>query len=94
MALLLRFNRPMARPSNTFDSLTMTIAVTPQIKAYLEDLTLWGTFGSSPAEAARAILSKGIEDLLGSGLPRRQFRIEDGKVHKQEQDGGQWVPIK
>lgn len=84
----------MARPSNTFDSLTMTIAVTPQIKAYLEDLTTWGTYGASPAEAARTILSKGIEDLLAGRLTRRDFKIEEGKVLKQEQDGGPWVPIK
>ena len=30
----------------------------------LEDLTLKGTFGSSPVEAARILLSKGIEDML------------------------------
>ena len=84
----------MARPSNTFESLTMTIAVTPQIKAYLEDLTTWGTYGASPAEAARTILSKGIEDLLGHGLPRRQFKIEDGKVLKQDQGSGSWAQIK
>jgi hypothetical protein len=84
----------MARPSNSFESLTMTIAVTPQIKAYLEDLTTWGTYGASPAEAARTILSKGIEDLLASRLPRRQFKIDEGKVLKQESEDGTWVPIK
>ena len=39
----------MARPSNTFDSSSLTIAVTPQVRQYLEDLTLKGTFGGSPA---------------------------------------------
>ncbi len=82
----------MARPSNNFETLTMTIAVTPQIKAYLEDLTAWGTYGASPAEAAKTILSKGIEDLLAGRLPRRDFKIEDGKVLKQ--DGTEWAVIK
>lgn len=82
----------MARPSNTFETLTLTIAVAPQIKAYLEDLTAWGTFGASPAEAARTILNKGIEDLLAGKLARREFKISDGKVLKQ--DGSDWVPIK
>ena len=35
----------MARPTNNFDSVTMTIAVTPQIKMYLEDLTADGMYG-------------------------------------------------
>ena len=82
----------MARPSNNFETLSLTIAVTPQIKAYLEDLTAWGTYGASPAEAAKTILSKGIEDLLAGRLPRRDFRIEDGKVLKQ--DGNDWAAIK
>ena len=46
------FNR-MARPTNSFESVTMTIAVTPQIKMYLEDLTADGMYGCSPSEAAR-----------------------------------------
>jgi hypothetical protein len=71
----------MARPTNTFESLTMTIAVTPQIKVYLEDLTTRGTFGCSTVEAARTLLSRAIEDMLSKGdLPRREFRVENGKV--------------
>lgn len=71
----------MARPSNTFESLSLTIAVTPQIKTYLEDLTLKGTFGCSPAEAARLVLSRAIEDMLNNGaLPRRKFVIEGSQI--------------
>ena len=71
----------MARPTNTFASETLTIAVTPQIKVYLEDLTLRGTFGCSPVEAARILLGKAIEDMLSSGdLARRDFEVRDGKV--------------
>ncbi|MCB1278381.1 hypothetical protein [Prosthecobacter sp.] len=71
----------MARPSNTFDSLSLTIAVTPQIKQYLEDMTLKGTFGSSPAEAARMLLSNGIDAMLNSGaLERRKWALKDGEL--------------
>ncbi|MCW0216789.1 MAG: hypothetical protein OJI67_00575 [Prosthecobacter sp.] len=71
----------MARPSNSFDSVSMTIAVTPQIKMYLEDLTLDGTYGSSPAEAARLLISQAIEAKMKDGLlTRRKFMIQDGEV--------------
>lgn len=71
----------MARPSNSFDSVSMTIAVTPQIKMYLEDLTLDGTYGSSPAEAARLLISQAIEAKIKDGLlTRRKFTIQDGEV--------------
>jgi hypothetical protein len=71
----------MARPSNNFESLTMTIAVTPQIRMYLEDLTLKGTYGCSAAEAARMVLSRAIDDLVDRGsLQRRQFALKDNQV--------------
>ncbi|MCB1228021.1 MAG: hypothetical protein KDK99_19605 [Verrucomicrobiales bacterium] len=71
----------MARPSNNFDSTSLTISVTPQIKVYLEDLTTKGTFGCSAQEAVRFILSKAIDDMLNTGaLERRKFKIEGGKV--------------
>lgn len=71
----------MARPSNSFESVTMTIAITPQMKVYLEDLTLKGTHGCSPAEAARMVLSRAIEDMVNHGdLDKRKFVIQDGDV--------------
>ncbi len=71
----------MARPSNTFESLSLTIAVTPQIKVYLEDLTLKGTWGSSPAEAARLVLSRAIDDMIDkNSLKRREFKLEGNQV--------------
>jgi hypothetical protein len=80
MPLIPGFN-PMARPSNSFDTVSMTIAVTPQIKMYLEDLTLDGTYGSSPAEAARLLISQAIEAKMKDGLlTRRKFMIQDGEV--------------
>lgn len=71
----------MARPSNTFESLSLTIAITPQIKLYLEDLTLKGTWGSSPAEAARLVLSRAIDDMLDkNSLKRREFKLEGNQI--------------
>lgn len=71
----------MARPSNTFDSLSLTIAVTPQVKQYLEDLTLKGTFGGSPAEAARMLLNNAIETMLNGGaLERRKWTLNNGQL--------------
>jgi len=71
----------MARPSNNFDSVSMTIAVTPQIKMYLEDLIVVGTYGSSPAEAAKILLGQVIEEKLSKGvIEKRKFTIQDGEV--------------
>ncbi len=71
----------MARPTNSFDTVTMTIAVTPQIRTYLEDLTLEGTYGSSPVEAARILIAQAIEAKFKEGLlTRRKFIIQDSEV--------------
>lgn len=71
----------MARPSNSFDSVAMTIAVTPQIKMYLEDLTADGMYGCSPSEAARLLLGQAIEQKIKEGvLTRRKFIVQDGEV--------------
>ncbi|HYF34869.1 MAG TPA: hypothetical protein VD994_06210 [Prosthecobacter sp.] len=71
----------MARPSNNFESVSLTIAITPQMRVYLEDLTMKGTHGCSPAEAARMVLSRAIEDMINKGdLEKRKFVIQDGDV--------------
>ncbi len=71
----------MARPTNNFDSVTMTIAVTPQIKMYLEDLTADGMYGCSPSEAARLLIAQALEQKLKEGaLTRRKFIIQNGDV--------------
>jgi hypothetical protein len=71
----------MARPTNNFDSLTLTIAVTPQIKFYLEELTMKGTHGCSAAEAARMVLSRAIDEMIDRGsLERRRFELKGKDV--------------
>jgi hypothetical protein len=71
----------MARPTNNFDSVTMTIAVTPQIRMYLEDLTADGMYGCSPSEAARLLIGQAIEAKIKDGaLNRRKFIVQNGDV--------------
>jgi hypothetical protein len=51
------------------------------MKVYLEDLTIKGTHGCSPVEAARMVLSRAIEDMINKGdLEKRKFVIQDGDV--------------
>ena len=71
----------MARPSNSFESVTMPIAVTPQVKMYLEDLTADGMYGCSPSDAARLLLGQAIEQKIKEGvLTRRKFIVQNGEV--------------
>lgn len=71
----------MARPSNNFESSPVTVAFTPQIRQYLDDLTLKGTFGGSPADAVRMIVNGAIENMLNNGaLERRKWIMNDGKL--------------
>lgn len=71
----------MARPTNSFESHSLTIAITPQMKVYLEDLVMKGTYGSSPAEAARMALSRSIDDMIDKGsLIRRNFQVQGTQI--------------
>ena len=71
----------MARPSNNFESSPVTVAFTPQIRQYLDDLTLKGTFGGSPADAVRMIVNNAIENMLNNGaLDRRKWIMNEGKL--------------
>ena len=71
----------MARPTNNFESHSLTIAITPQMKVYLEDLVMKGTYGSSPAEAARMALSRSIDDMIDKGsLVRRNFQVQGTSI--------------
>jgi hypothetical protein len=57
------------------------VAFTPQIRQYLDDLTLKGTFGGSPADAVRMIVNNAIENMLNNGaLDRRKWIMNDGKL--------------
>ena len=71
----------MARPTNNFESHSLTIAITPQMKVYLEDLVMKGTYGSSPSEAARMALSRTIDDMIDKGsISRRNFQVQGTSI--------------
>ncbi len=65
----------MARPSNKIDTVSMTVAFPPQIKRYLEDLSLKGTFGGvTPQDViVNAMDHIGREKVLGVVLNRVRF---------------------
>jgi hypothetical protein len=72
----------MARPANTVETLSMTITVTPQVKQYLEDLVMKGTFGQSPAEIVRGWVNAKVTEHIDSGrLKERKWKQgADGKM--------------
>lgn len=58
----------------------MTIAVTPHVKMYLEDLTHTGLYGCSPQEAARQLLSGAINALIKDGtIVKRELDLNESK---------------
>lgn len=86
--LLLGFNpkQSMARPNNSFDSIALNIAVSPQVRMYLEEITLLGTYGNSPAETARMLLNKAVQDLIKERtIEPKSFAIRDGAVVDKNQ---------
>lgn len=73
----------MARPSNTVETVSMTISVTPQLKHYLEDLSVKGIYGGGSAQdVAKHLLNTAIQELLLKGLlTAKEWRATgDGKV--------------
>ena len=66
----------MARPTNTVETLSMTITVTPQVKQYLEDLVIKGTHGQSPAEIVRTMINDNVRKLIANNeLKERKWRL-------------------
>lgn len=73
----------MARPKNTVDTESMTIAFTPQIKYYLEQLALDGFHGGgTPQDVVRYLVNKSVQDLVKEKLlqPVQWRTIGQGKV--------------
>lgn len=59
----------MARPKNTVTTDSMTIAVTPQLKRYLEVLAVAGVYGGgSVQDVAKYLLNNSIQELIVKGL--------------------------
>ena len=57
----------MARPKNTLDTVQITISTTPQVKAFLEDLTAQGIYGKNNADTAHALVKEKLRELLEKG---------------------------
>ena len=58
----------MARPSNTSEMVSMSVSLTRQIKAYLDDLALDGTYGGgNPSDVAKFLLNNAINALIKDG---------------------------
>ncbi len=73
----------MGRPKNTVETESMTIAVTPQLKHYLEELAVKGFFGGgSSQDVAKHLLNNAIQELVIKGLLQTtQWRsVGNGKV--------------
>ncbi|WP_038166023.1 hypothetical protein [Verrucomicrobium sp. BvORR106] len=73
----------MARPANTVETVSMTISVTPQLKHYLEVLSVQGIFGGgSPQDVAKHLLNNSIQELVLKGLlkPKEWVSTGEGKV--------------
>ena len=55
----------MAKRQNLIPTVNITIAATPQIEKYLEQLVQTGIYGKNTAEAAVRLIERGIEQLVG-----------------------------
>lgn len=62
----------MPRPRNPLPSTRVVITGTPKLAAYLRDLVLEEGYGSTPAEVARTLVWRGIEDLIARGVLTRR----------------------
>ncbi len=61
----------MARPKNTAETVQITIAATPQVKAVLEYLAESGFYGKNAADTAMILLKEKIRDLQNVGQAPR-----------------------
>lgn len=58
----------MARPKNTTESTKIAITIPKPVHARLERLARLGLHGSTPAEAAKYLVLRGLDDLMRSGV--------------------------
>lgn len=62
----------VARPKKAIASVKITITAGPMLKEYLEELVLQELYGGSAAEVARALVVRGVEELLLKGVLSRK----------------------
>jgi len=58
----------MARPKNATPTTKVTPTVPMPVYARLETLAAMGLYGSNPAEVARYIILRGLDDLTRAGV--------------------------
>ena len=61
----------MARKKNQLETVRITIAATPQVNTYLEQLVESGLHGKNVPEAAERLLTSAIEDFIRGGTLKR-----------------------
>ena len=67
----------MGRPKKTQESVKITITGSQKLNSYLEELVLEEGYGNSPAEVARNLVWRGIENLIKNGvLDRKKGRYK------------------
>jgi hypothetical protein len=67
----------MARPRNVVASITLEIAATPQLVAYIDSVKELGLFGSTRAEVCRQMIQRVLAHLLAAKLIERAEKGPD-----------------
>ncbi|TLD70418.1 hypothetical protein FEM03_11845 [Phragmitibacter flavus] len=73
----------MARPKNSVETESMTIAFTPQLKHYLEVLAMEGFYGGgTPQDVVRYLVNNAVQQLVKDKLlqPVQWRSLGEGKV--------------
>ena len=60
------------RKKNPHPTKPVTFSATPKLLRYLEDLVLEEGYGNTPAEVARSLTWRGIEELVSRGVLSRR----------------------
>lgn len=62
----------MPRPRNTTKSIKVTVTASPRLRDYLSDLVAEEGYGATPAEVAKTLIWRGIEELIYKGVIGRR----------------------
>lgn len=62
----------MPRAKSKHQAVKITVTGTPKLAYYLETLVIEEGYGNSPSEVARALIWRGIEELIKNGILDRK----------------------
>ncbi|MGH7818604.1 MAG: hypothetical protein ACREQ9_02430 [Candidatus Binatia bacterium] len=68
----------MPRPKNPVQPVKVVITGTPKMARYLADLVVEEGYGNTPAEVARTLVWRGIEELISRNVLGRRRGELDG----------------